>query len=84
MNLIDTAQPYGESRAELLVGQAAKGRRNKAYLATKAGSRRISNRRLLDFSPSSIRDRLEGPLTHLGTDEVDPDQVHWPDCAPLG
>jgi len=37
VNLIDTAPAYGFGRSETVVGQALKGRRDQAVLATKCG-----------------------------------------------
>src|SRR5512141_3501947 len=37
INLIDTAPAYGWGRSERVVGQALKGRRDKAIVATKCG-----------------------------------------------
>src|SRR5512141_76992 len=37
INLIDTAPAYGFGRSESVVGQALKGRRDKAVIATKCG-----------------------------------------------
>ncbi len=37
INLIDTAPAYGWGRSEKIVGQAVKGRRDKAVIATKCG-----------------------------------------------
>lgn len=77
MTLIDTAESYGDGKAERLVGEAIQGRRENIFLATKV-------------SPSHLRydDVLEAcdrSLQRLGTKQVDLYQVHWPNSAiPVG
>ena len=77
MTLIDTAESYGNGKAEQLVGEAVKGRRENIFIATKV-------------SPGHLRydDVLEacsGSLERLGTKYIDLYQVHWPNSAiPIG
>ncbi len=77
MTLLDTAESYGDGKAERLVGEAVQGRRESVFIATKV-------------SPSHLRydDVLEAcnrSLQRLGTKHVDLYQVHWPNSAiPIG
>jgi aryl-alcohol dehydrogenase-like predicted oxidoreductase len=81
INLIDTADMYGQGESEELVGKAIAGRRDDIVLATKAGlpmgdqlNHRGSSRRWL-FSA------LDSSLRRLGVDHVDLYQIHRWDPA---
>lgn len=69
INLFDTAESYGES--EVLLGQALKGRRREAVIATKFSK----------ADPVSMRTSLDASLRRLGTDYIDLWQLHRPDPA---
>jgi aryl-alcohol dehydrogenase-like predicted oxidoreductase len=73
VTLVDTAEIYGPYINEELLGQALKGRREQAVLATKFGlvSHAGSGAWNLDSSPANIRTALEGSLKRLGTDHID-------------
>jgi aryl-alcohol dehydrogenase-like predicted oxidoreductase len=77
VNWIDTAPFYGWGRAEELVGEAIRGRRDRMLVFTKCGTFRDPARE--DLLPESIRSDLEGSLRRLGTDYVDLLQFHDPD-----
>ncbi len=82
VNLIDTAPIYGFGRAEVVVGKAIKGRRDKVVIATKCGlvwDVPRSNRIKYNLSPISIEKELNDSLERLGTDYIDIYQCHWPD-----
>ena len=71
VNLIDTADMYGQGESEEMVGRAIAGRRDDVVLATKAGlpigderNHRGSSRRWLVAEP-------DGSLRRLGVDHVD-------------
>ncbi len=68
ITFIDTAPNYGKGYAEMLVGRAIAGRRDKVVLATK----------FLCPSLKEIRESLEISLTLLKTDYLDLLQQHWP------
>jgi myo-inositol catabolism protein IolS len=77
INLIDTAECYGDHLAEQLVGKAIKGRRQKWILATKFGHRfngpfQRDNR----FEPAQVQEQLEQSLQALQTDYIDLYQFH--------
>src|SRR3954452_17303155 len=72
---IDTAEVYGPSHSEEIVGQAVKGRRDDVVIATKfgliqygEGAPRVG---VLDSSPRNVRAAVEGSLRRLGTDHID-------------
>jgi aryl-alcohol dehydrogenase-like predicted oxidoreductase len=79
---VDTAPFYGWGRAEEIVGEAIRGRRNEVTVLTKCGTvRRPDGSWANDGSPTAIRSDLEASLTRLGTDHVDALQLHDPDPA---
>jgi aryl-alcohol dehydrogenase-like predicted oxidoreductase len=55
VNWIDTAPFYGWGRAEQIVGQAIRGRRDKVYVFTKCGTLRAGDGWLESLKPTSIR-----------------------------
>lgn len=81
INLIDTAPIYGHGRSEEIVGKAmrAHGRRDRFFIATKAGLEWNSIGVFSNSTASRIREELEASLRRLGTDYIDLYQVHWPD-----
>ncbi len=77
---IDTAPFYGWGRAEEIVGEAVRGRRDDVRILTKCGTvRRPDGSWEEDGSPAAIRADLEASLRRLGTDHVDALQLHDPD-----
>ncbi|MCS1410963.1 MAG: General stress protein 69 [Verrucomicrobia subdivision 3 bacterium] len=77
---IDTAPVYGLGRAEEVVGQAIRDRRNEVIVATKCG-RVWDNARLIGkrLKKDSIKQELEASLRRLGIERVDLYQMHWPE-----
>ncbi len=71
INLIDTAEVYGDSRSEEIVGKALAGRRDQVVLATKVLPRHLRARDLVRACDESLR--------RLNTDHIDLYQIHWPD-----
>jgi methylglyoxal reductase len=93
VNLIDTAPAYGFGRGEIVVGQALKGRRDQAILATKCGLwwddargsffTDFDGRKLYrSLRPDTMQLELENSLRRLGTDYIDLYQTHWPSMPP--
>jgi aryl-alcohol dehydrogenase-like predicted oxidoreductase len=79
---VDTAPFYGWGRAEEIVGEAIRGRRDEVTVLTKCGTiRRPDGSWADDGSPAAVRADLEASLTRLGTDHVDALQLHDPDPA---
>ncbi|HEY2417713.1 MAG TPA: aldo/keto reductase [Steroidobacteraceae bacterium] len=72
ITLLDTANIYGDS--ELKVGQALRGRRAQAILATKFGivtERRNASDRGVDGRPANVRACCEASLKRLGVEQID-------------
>lgn len=74
-NLFDTAPIYGFENEELL-GVALKKHRDNVVIATKFGVTGMDNVDgqlvpVLDSSPESVREQLEGSLKRLQTDHID-------------
>jgi aryl-alcohol dehydrogenase-like predicted oxidoreductase len=79
ITLFDTADVYGGSKSEVMLGEALKGRRQDVVLATKFASpmgpgpdRRGGSRRY-------VMKAVEDSLRRLGTDYIDLYQMHQPD-----
>ena len=77
INLIDTAECYGDHLSERLVGQAVKGERDQWVIATKFGHH-YNDRFDRDYlwSASDVKVQLEDSLRALQTDYVDLYQFH--------
>ena len=78
VNLIDTAECYGDHLSERLIGDYLKRRdRSKWIVATKFGHRFHSfMNRTDDCSVAGTREQLEGSLAALGVDTIDVYQFH--------
>lgn len=77
INLIDTAECYGDHLSERFVGNAIRRDREKWILATKFGHHYhgFQNRTQI-FDPNDVRKQLEASLNALQTDYVDLYQFH--------
>jgi len=77
INLIDTAECYGDHLAERLIGRAIQGRREKWILATKFGHRFMGPFQRDDaFEPTQVQEQLARSLEALQTDYIDLYQFH--------
>ena len=77
INLIDTAECYGDHLSEELVGHAVKGRRQKWIIATKFGHKFKPNfERENLFEAAQVQKQLEDSLMALQTDYIDLYQFH--------
>jgi myo-inositol catabolism protein IolS len=77
INLIDSAECYGDHLSESLIGQAIEGDRERWILATKFGHKFHSNFERTDhWSPAEVVQQLEASLKALRTDYVDLYQFH--------
>ncbi len=79
LNFFDTADTYGLGEGESVLGEALRGRRDQAVIATKFGVRVGAEGTHYDNSPAWIRTALEGSLRRLRTDYVDLYQIHYRD-----
>lgn len=78
-SLIDTADVYGDGHNERLVGQALRGYRDRAILATKVGLvvDDLSTKKMhRDGSPAHIKGAVERSLRRLGVDTIDLYYLH--------
>ena len=83
VNLIDTAECYGDHTSESLIGRALKdlGARDKFIIATKFGHHFVANfERIEPRSPADVQKQLDDSLRALQTDYIDLYQYHsWGD-----
>jgi diketogulonate reductase-like aldo/keto reductase len=75
MTLVDTAEMYGEGRAEVLVGEAIAGRRNDLFLVSKVYPHRATRSGVLAACAQSLK--------RLKTDYLDLYLLHWRGSIPL-
>jgi len=78
INFFDTADVYGGTRSEELVGRALGTRRQSVIVATKFGIP-LDEQRKGGARPEYIRRALEDSLKRLGSDYIDLYQLHRPD-----
>jgi aryl-alcohol dehydrogenase-like predicted oxidoreductase len=76
VNLIDTADMYGDGQSEEMVGKAVAGRRDDIVLATKAGMPMGEERNHRGASRRWLVTELDNSLRRLGVDHVDLYQIH--------
>jgi aryl-alcohol dehydrogenase-like predicted oxidoreductase len=77
INFFDTADIYGGTQSEEMLGRALEGRRDQVVLATKFGMEVDAERK--GAKPDYARRALEDSLRRLRTDHVDLYQLHRPD-----
>jgi aryl-alcohol dehydrogenase-like predicted oxidoreductase len=78
VNLIDTADVYGDGRSERLVGQILRERKGeRIYVATKAG-RRLSPHVADGYNHQNLTAFVERSLRNLGVETIDLLQLHCP------
>ena len=75
MGLIDTAEMYGEGAAEMLVGEAVAGRREKVFLVSKVYPHNATARGTIAA--------CERSLARLRTDYLDLYLLHWRGNSPF-
>jgi len=77
VNLIDTAECYGDHTSERLIGGATKNQRDKWIIATKFGHRFTGfMQRSDERSPNDVKKQLEDSLKSLQSDYIDLYQFH--------
>ena len=69
VNLIDTAEIYGQGRSERIVGEAIRDERSRAFVATKLCPVGL---------PVQVESRARASARRLGIDHIDLYQQHWP------
>lgn len=70
MNFVDTAESYGNGKAEKIIGGAVKGIRDKVIIGSKFSSEQSRYKEVIKA--------CEGSLKRLAVDYIDLYQVHWP------
>lgn len=81
INWIDTADIYGQHRAERIVGRVLADRRDEVIVATKCGvawTTEPSFRIWREAGGDYVRGAVDRSLAALGIDHIDLYQVHWP------
>jgi aryl-alcohol dehydrogenase-like predicted oxidoreductase len=74
INFIDTSNNYGGGQSEVHIGEALKGRRNEAIVATKFNLTKREGQSI----PDRINTAVEESLGKLQTDHIDLYQIHFP------
>jgi aryl-alcohol dehydrogenase-like predicted oxidoreductase len=77
VNFFDTADVYGDGRSERLLAQLRKERKEKFYIATKAG-RRLPKQEARGYSRENLTAFIDRSLKNLETDSIDLLQLHCP------
>jgi aryl-alcohol dehydrogenase-like predicted oxidoreductase len=76
LTMFDSADAYSSGRAEEILGQAIKGRRDKVILSTKSAFRVGPGPNDIGSSRHHLIRAVEGSLKRLGTDSIDLYQLH--------
>ena len=77
ITLFDTADIYGGTKSEVLLGQAIGARRDDVVIATKFGGPVGEGKG--GARPEYVKEACEASLRRLGTDRIDLYQLHFPD-----
>ncbi len=75
LTVIDTAEMYGDGRAEMLVGEAIRGQRDKVFIVTKVYPHRASR--------TEMHRACNNSLQRLQVDTIDLYLLHWPGEVPV-
>jgi aryl-alcohol dehydrogenase-like predicted oxidoreductase len=75
LDYVDTADVYSEGFSEEFIGAAVAGRRDRWFIATKAGVRGYGEHIGLG-RPEKLSEKINASLTRFGTDYVDLYQMH--------
>ncbi|MCQ2009744.1 aldo/keto reductase [Sporolactobacillus sp. STSJ-5] len=75
LNLIDTAEMYGEGRSESLIGESITDIRDDLFLVSKAYPNHATRKKLAAACDQSLK--------RLGTDHLDLYLLHWRGATPL-
>ena len=77
VNFFDTADVYGDGRSERLFAKLKKERKEKFYIATKAG-RRLPKQTVEGYTRKNLTAWVNRSLKNLNTDTIDLLQLHCP------
>jgi len=77
VNFFDTADVYGDGRSERLLARLKKERKEKFYIATKAG-RRLAEQTPQGYNRKNLTAWIERSLRNLDADAIDLLQLHCP------
>ncbi len=77
INFFDTADIYGATQSEVLLGKALGARRDKVIIASKFGMPIDDTH--FGAKPAYVKSACEDSLRRLGTDHIDLYQLHYPD-----
>ena len=77
VNFFDTADVYGDGRSERLLAKLKKQRKEKFYIATKAG-RRLPAQSVEGYTKKNLHAWVNRSLKNLNTDTIDLLQLHCP------
>ena len=77
VNFFDTADVYGDGRSERLLAKLKKQRKEKFYIATKAG-RRLPVQTVAGYNRKNLTAWINRSLKNLNTDTIDLLQLHCP------
>ena len=77
VTFFDTADTYGNTKSEVMLGVALGSRRDDVIIATKFGMPIDDTH--YGASPAYVRSACEDSLRRLGTDHIDLYQLHYPD-----
>jgi len=77
VTFFDTADTYGATKSEVMLGIALGSRRDDVIIATKFGMPIDDTH--YGASPAYVRSACEDSLRRLGTDHIDLYQLHYPD-----
>jgi aryl-alcohol dehydrogenase-like predicted oxidoreductase len=82
VNFFDTADVYGDGHSERLLAKLRKERKDKFYIATKAG-RRLNPHTAEGYNRANLTAFVERSLKNLETDAIDLLQLHCPPISVL-
>jgi len=71
ITFFDTAEVYGATKNEELVGEALEPLRPQVVIATKFGIKYVDGQQVQDSRPEQIKQSVEGSLKRLRTDVID-------------
>ncbi len=77
INHFDTADIYGGTQSEVILGKVLGNRRDDVIIASKFGMKVDENRH--GAAPSYVKQAAEDSLSRLGTDRIDLYYIHQPD-----